>query len=217
MRAAARTLQISTITVFAASLLMTGCSTVRWGLHDTTTIAVAPEEVPKEQRVRGVPKIAASFSGTYTSIGVQDPTYDENASFFYAGLLRKAHIFDGFHAVDVSTRPKGSHVKVRMERHYTEDDHAAGNLAKAAFAPGLSSYHYDLAGSMRLVLIFPTEDGATPEIKTYEATTAARRHYHVANGRNLARHTLFEQVDKTNFMNLLHQLRAEPRLFRVGR
>jgi len=196
--------------------LVTGCYTFRWGQHDTTTIAVAPEEVPKEQRVRGVPKIAASFSGTYTSIGAREPSYDENASFFYAGLLRKAHIFDGVHAVDVSTRPKGSHVKVRMERHYTEDDHAAGNLAKAAFAPGLSSYHYDLAGSMRLVLTFPTDDASTPEIRSYEATTAARRHYHVAAGRDLARHTLFEEVDQTNFMNLLHQLRAEPRLFRAG-
>ncbi len=216
MRTAARTLRISTTTLLTASLLVTGCYTFRWGKHDTTTIVVAPEKVPKEQRVRGVPKIAAVFSGTYTSIGPQEPIYDENASFFYAGLLRKARIFDGVHAVDISTRPQGSHVKVRMERHYTEDDHAAGNLAKAAFAPGLSSYHYDLAGSMRLVLTFPTDDGSTPEIRSYEATTAARRHYHVAAGRDLARHTLFEEVDQTNFMNLLHQLRAEPRLFRAG-
>jgi hypothetical protein len=194
----------------------TGCYTFRFGSHDTTVVVVAPEEVPAERRVRGVPKVPAVFSGTWTAITEAEPVYDENATYHYAGLLRKAHVFDGVHAIDVSTHPVNEYATVRMERWYRENDHTGGNLAKAALVPGLTSYDCDLAGTMRLIVTFPAEPGHEPETVTYEATTAARRQYYTADRRDGARRVLYEDVDETNFLNLLHQLRAEPRLFRAG-
>jgi hypothetical protein len=199
--------------VVAALLLAPGCYTVRFGNHDRTEYVQLPKDIPREQWARGKPIVTVAFEGVLESVGEGEPYPDDNDSFYYSRLLRKAEVFEAVRGPDVAAGDSPVPLaRARLELHYEEDDHTSGNFAKAALAPGLAHYRFDLAGTMRFVLTLPDSEQEV----TYEATTILSRLYFSSGRRRSGRLMLYREVDKTNFLNIIHQLRTDPRLYRTA-
>ncbi len=199
--------------IVAAVLLAPGCFVVRFGDADRTVYVQVPEDIPRERWVRGEPSIAVAFEGVLESVGEGEPYPDDNDAFYYSRLLRKARIFEAVRGPDVAAgEPAAALARAHLELRYEEDSHDSGNFAKAAIAPGLTGYRLDLTGTMRFLLTLPGSEQAT----AYEATTVLTRLYYSSGRRRSGRLLLYREVDKTNFLNIIHQLRAEPRLYDTG-
>jgi len=199
--------------VVVSVLLAPGCYTVRFGNPDRTVYVQVPEDIPREQWVRGEPNIAVAFDGVLESVGEGEPYPDDNDSFYYSRLLRKARIFEAVGGPDVAAgEPAAAAARAHLELHYEENTHTSQNFAKAAIAPGLTGYRLDLAGTMRFLLTLPGSEQAA----VYEATTILTRLYYSSGRKRSGRLLLYREVDKINFLNIIHQLRADPRLYHAG-
>lgn len=194
----------------AAVLLAPACYTVRFGDQDRTVYVQVPEDIPREQWVRGEPAIAVAFEGVVESLGEGEPHPDDNDSLYYARLLRKAQLFQEVFGPDAAAGGSAAPLaRARLELHYEEESNDGANFAKAAIAPGMVAYRFDLAATMRFVLEFP----ATEEALVYEAKTVLSRRYYNSGRRQRSRVQLYREADKTNFLNIVHQMRADPRLY----
>lgn len=193
--------------------LAAGCYTFHWGADpDRTLYRVIPEPVPEEARVEGTPWVWLLFEGAFLLREDGAHARDPRSSATFLRLLRRTGLFAAVEDTPASVLPAGAveepRWRGRLELAYAEDDHTAGNLVKAATMPGFTGYRHDLDGTMRLVL----EPPGTDEPLVVEATTSLTRLYHHADGRDAARHRLLLEVDRLNFLNVVDQLRAEPRL-----
>ena len=191
-----------------AAPLVSACYVFRFGNPDATEVRELPPEVPRSAWLDGPPRVAAVFEGVRRSVNDGPLVPDENASHSYARRLRKAKLFSEVGGPDVAGAPEDA-ARVRVEIRYVEDLQDASNLARAVIAPGLTGYRLDLDGVTTLYLELP--DGETSRV--YEARTALTRVYYRSQRRDVSRQILYREVEETNFLAIVHQLRAESLLF----
>jgi hypothetical protein len=200
----------------AAGLLLCapGCYVFHFGRPpDETVVHQEPEDVPRERWVRREPAVDAVFEGLWLSRGEDEPTRDESASFRFSRLLRKSGVFATLRGPDVaapapSRAPALEQGRVRILVEYEEDAHTSTNLAKAALAPGLSSYRFRLRSTLQVQLTLP---GREP--LTWQATSDLTRLYKHADYRDSAVRAVYDDVDRSNFLAVIHQMRADERLY----
>ena len=179
---------------------------IRSANEDRTLWDELPDDPRPELWVEGAPKLAVVLEGVYRARGDAVASPDPQATEFYRSGLGAARVFTevlGPEATGVGELPR-----IRMERRYREDDQMAANLAKAATTAGLLSYRYSLTATLRLEL---QTVGGDPV--AYEARSTLTRIYHHAGNRDRARRILYFEADRANTEALLHQLRADPKLF----
>lgn len=182
--------------------------------QDKTFFLRLPDDTPPDQWLRRDLAVHARFEGVFVAHGEQEATRDDPASNSYSRLLRKAGVFVSVDGPDVGAPPvqsasaQGIGGRVRLEVRYRADAHTSSNLAKAAIAPGLSAYRFGLESTMWLRVRLEGE----AEPISYEATTALVRRYHGAGSHDAARRMLYDEVDRRNFMAIVHAMRADPRL-----
>jgi len=196
------------LVLLAAAPLLSACYVFRFGNPDSTQVRELPPEVPPAAWLDGPPQVAVVLEGVFRAAGDGPMLPDENASHTWARRLRKAKVFSEVGGPDVAAAPEAP-ARVRVEIRYVEDLHDAGNLARAAIAPGLTGYRLDLEGTTTLRLEWP--GGETSRV--YEARTALTRLYYRSQRRDVSRRILYQEVEETNFLAVVHQLRAEPLLF----
>ena len=186
------------------------------GPPDKTFFRRLPEDTPPDQWLRRDLAVHARFEGVFVGHGEQEATRDDPASNSYSRLLRKAGVFLSVDGPDVAAAPPqsastaGAGGRVRMQVRYRADSHTSSNLAKAAIAPGLTGYRFGLESTMELRVWLDGED----EPIRYEATTALVRLYHHAGSHDAAHRMLYDEVDRRNFLAIVHAMRADPRLHR---
>ena len=146
------------------------------------------------------------LEGVYRARGDAVASPDPQATEFYRRGLGAARVFT--EVLGPEATGAGELPRIRMERRYREDDQMAANLAKAATTAGLLSYRYSLTATLRLEL---QTVGGDPV--AYEARSMLTRIYHHAGNRDRARRILYFEADRANTEALLHQLRADPKLF----
>jgi hypothetical protein len=183
------------------------------GAADKTIYHRVPEDVPEEQWIRDDPSVPVRFEGVFVWTGEDEPTRDEAASMSYSRLLRKARVFAAVRGPDVAAPPEplAAGGRARLEIVYLEDAKHAENLVKAALVPAGTGYRIDLTSTMRLSVVLP--EGGDPIV--YQATSVLTRVYYHANHHDAAKRVLVDDADHTNFLAIIHQLRADPRLYRV--
>jgi hypothetical protein len=195
-------------------LLAPACYTFRFGgAPDKTVYHRVPEDVPEEDWIRDAPSVPVSFEGVFVSTGKDEPIRDPAASMSYSRLLRKARVFAAVRGPDVAAPPEpiAAGGRARLEVVYLEDAKHAENLIKAALVPAATGYRVDLTSTMRLSVVLP--GGGDPIV--YEATSVLTRVYYHASNHDAAKRLLIDDADHTNFLAIIHQLRADPRLYRV--
>jgi len=196
-------------------LLAPACYTWHFGgAPDKTVYHRVPEDVPEEKWVRAEPSLPVAFEGVFVSTGEDEPTRDEAASMSFSRLLRKARVFAAVRGPDVAAAPAPTAAggRARIDVVYLEDVNGAENLVKAALVPAATGYRIDLTSTMRLRLALP--DGGDPVV--YEATSVLTRVYHHGSHHDAAKRLLLDDADHTNFLAIIHQLRADPRLYQAA-
>jgi hypothetical protein len=196
-------------------LLAPACYTSHFGgARDKTVYHRVPEDVPEEKWIRAEPSVPVRFEGVFVSTGRDEPTRDEAASMSYSRLLRKARVFAAVRGPDVAAPPEplAEVGRVRLDVVYLEDSNSAENLVKAALVPGATGYRIDLTSTMRLQLVPPGGGDAI----SYQAISVLTRVYHHASHHDAAKRMLIDDADHTNFLAIIHQLRADPRLYQAA-
>jgi hypothetical protein len=178
--------------------------------EDRTDWVELPNDPRPELWAEGAPKLSVVLWGVYKGLGDSAPVPDPQATAFYRREIDKAGVFTEVLGSEAAGAEQLS--RVRMERRYREDDHMAANMAKAATSAGLLSYRYTLIATLRLEL--EPAGGGDPIV--YEARSTLTRIYHHAGNRDRARWLLYFEADRANTEAVLHQLRADPRLFETG-
>jgi hypothetical protein len=196
------------LALLVAAPLASACYVIHFGNPDSTLVQALPPDVPRALWQDGPPRVAVVLAGVYRAAGDGSLVPDENASDTWARRLRKAKVFREVAGPDVAATPEAP-AHVRVEIRYREDLHDASNLARAAIAPGLTGYRIDLEATTTLTLELPDAE----EPRVYQARTALTRLYYRSQRRDVSRRLLYRQVEETNFLAIVHQLRAEPLLF----
>lgn len=197
------------LSLVAAGLIASGCYMIRSASEDRTLWDELPNDPRPELWSEGEPRLGVVLEGVYRALGDSAPSPDPQATKFLRRELDEARVFT--EVLGPEAAGVGQLARVRMERRYREDDHMAANMAKAATSAGLLSYRYTLMATLRLEL---QPVGGDPV--SYEARSKLTRIYHHAGNRDRARLLLYFEADRANREALLHQLRADSRLFEAG-
>jgi hypothetical protein len=196
------------LSLAAAGLLASGCYMIRSPNDDRTDWVELPNDPRPELWAEGPPRLAVVLEGAYKARGDAAPLPDPQATEFYRRSLREARVFsEVLRPTDEGTERLP---RLRLERRYWEDDHMAANMAKAATTAGLLSYRFTLTATLRLEL----ETGEGPV--RYEARSQLTRIYHHAGNRDRSRRILYFEADRANTEAVMHQLRADTKLFGAG-
>lgn len=166
-----------------------------------------PHDPRPELWAEGEPVLPVVFDGAYLAMGDEEPAFDYPTTQNYREILRRARLFSAVR------EPQQAGIRglcrVRVDRLFREDDHTAANMAKAATVPGLLGYRFELTATIRLRLECPHGESAT-----YEARSVLKHIYHHSDVRSQAREHVYRAADRANLEAILHQLRADPDLFR---
>ena len=189
-------------------LLGSGCYTWRSASADGTIWNELPNDPRPELWAEGTPKLSVVFDGAYRALGDAEPSFDPKSTQYYLGALRKAGAFA--EVLERGSEEEGRLPRVRMTRIFVETDNLPVNLVKAVTVPGLLGYRYDLVGTLTLEIQPPNGEPIR-----YEARSSLTCVYHTAGNHDNARRFAFREADRVNTEAVLHQLRADPRLFEL--
>lgn len=172
-------------------LALLACETAR----PHTVLHAVPEPVPRETWVEGPPALAVVFEGAFVAKDGGEPHRDEEQSEYFLRLLRKTRVFADVVAAPLQDEAAAPPHRARLEIHDDWDE--------SFFPRGVR-----LDSVMRLVIT-----GPAPRRIVYDAVTSVERVYVTVNVAPQARGIVRRDCDKHNFLSVVHQMRADPRLF----